>query len=429
MSGVASRPMSDPMEPRAFERLLERLATFSAPGEGVTRFAYDAAWRDAHRWLADEARARGLTATPDAAGNLFLHDPAVRPDDPARPVLLVGSHLDTVRGGGRYDGAYGALAGLVLAAEHRGRAGMPVVGFITAEEEQSRFDYPLLGACALLGSPRAADLDRVRDRDGVTWRAARDEAERAGCAAPLAPGDAPFRPPFHAAITIEPHIEQGPVLEAERLALGIVTAVAGYRRIRGIVTGTPRHAGTTPMELRHDALTGAAEMALAAETLARTRGGSARVTTGELRVSPGQFNVSPGRAELWFDVRDAEAGALESLAAELLERCGAIAARRGLGFAAETVTSQPPTPLSARLVEAAVRLAREQGLAHRTMPSGAGHDSMEFARAGIESLMVFVPSRGGVSHSHEESTDAGSLWLGVRFTSALIERLAGGAAR
>jgi allantoate deiminase len=339
-------------------------------------------------------------------------------------MILVGSHLDSVRDGGRYDGAYGVLAGMVLAAGHRRRPGPGVVGFVTAEEEQSRFDSQMMGARALLGLVRSAELDEVRDRDGVTWRAARDAAERAGCAAPLAAGEAPIRPLFRAAATVEPHIEQGPLLEAGGIPIGLVTAIAGFRRVRMVVTGEPRHAGTTPMELRRDALAGAAEMVLAAETLARESGGPARITAGNLTASPGLFNVSPGAAELWLEVRHAETGALTRLAAELGERCGAIAARRGLTLRTERVTSQDAMPLSAALADAGEAVAGELGIAARRMVSGAGHDSMEFARAGLESTMVFVPSRGGISHSPDEYTGPEAMWTGVRFTAALLERIA-----
>ncbi|MFI5371576.1 MAG: Zn-dependent hydrolase [Candidatus Eisenbacteria bacterium] len=421
--------MPDPMDATRFDALLQRLAGFTASGAGVTRLAYDGAWCAAHRWLADQARERGLAATTDAAGNLLFHDPALHPGDLGEPVTLVGSHLDSVRDGGRYDGAYGVLAGLVLAAEHRGRPGPQVVGFVTAEEEQSRFDSQMMGARALLGLVRDAELDEVRDRDGVTWRVARDAAERAGCASPLVGGETPMRPRFRATVTIEPHIEQGPVLEADGIPIGLVTAIAGFRRLRMSVIGEPRHAGTTPIEMRRDALAGAAEMVLVAETLARESGGPARITAGNLTASPGLFNVSPGAAELWLEVRHSDGATLARLATELGGRCGVIATRRGLTLRTELVTSQDPTPLSAALVEAGEITGRERGIATRHMVSGAGHDSMEFARAGLESTMVFVPSRGGISHAPDEYTGPEALWTGVCFTSALLERIAVGQTR
>ena len=420
--------MSAGFDARALGELLDGLARFSAPGRGVTRFAYDAAWRDAHAWLRGEARARGLAATPDAAGNLYFHPPAVAPGTGAA-VHLVGSHLDTVRDGGRFDGAYGALAGLVLAAAHRDLPGPPVVGFVTCEEEQSRFNFPMLGARSLLGAVEAADLDRVHDDAGVTWRAARAEAEAAGCAAPLAASGPPVVPPFRPALALELHVEQGPVLEAEGAELGIVTRIAGYRRLRARLTGEARHSGTTPPARRRDALAAAAEIALACETLALEAGEPARVTAGNLRVSPGLYNVVPGAAELWLEVRHAEAPALAALADALASRAAAVAARRGVACALETVSGQDPVPLSAPLAAAAEALATERGLRHRGLASGAGHDSMELARAGVPTLMLFVPSADGISHAPEEFTPLPQLWTGVAFAGALLARLAQAPAR
>lgn len=418
--------MNADFDSRTLDALLARLGGFTGEGPGVTRLTYDAAWCDAHRWLRAEAGARGLAVTIDAAGNLLFHDPALMPGDP-RPIFMVGSHLDSVTHGGRYDGAYGTIAGLMLAARHRGRAGMPVVGFVTCEEEQSRFDSHMMGARSLLGRVEPLELDRVRDAAGVTWREALAGAHAAGCAAPLAPGPRPFVPPFRAARQLELHIEQGPQLEAEGRTLGIVEHIAGYRRLRAIVRGEARHSGTTPMALRHDAFAAAAEMTLAAETLGRATGAPAVATAGNARVSPGLYNVVAGACELWLEVRHSDPAALARMSAALLERCEAIAAARGVAVAIDDVSKQDPTPLSARLAGEAEALARARGVSHARMMSGAAHDSMEFARDGAESLMLFVPSRGGISHSPDEYTSPEALWAGVAFADALLESAAGGA--
>ncbi|OGF14153.1 MAG: hypothetical protein A2W00_10570 [Candidatus Eisenbacteria bacterium RBG_16_71_46] len=405
---------------------LDALSRFSAEGPGVTRLAFDEHWCQAHRWLAARAADLGLAATADAAGNLFFHDPALVPAAPGSPVILVGSHLDSVASGGRFDGAYGVLSGLLVAAELRGRGTLPVVGLATCEEEESRFHGNLLGARSLLGLASAAELDALLDSDGVSWRRALESARLRGCATALAPGASPFTATFRAAMMIEPHIEQGPVLETERLGLGVVDRVAGYRRLRAILSGEARHSGTTPMPARRDALAAAAEMILAAETLAMENGPPALATAGSVRARPGLFNVVPGACELWLEVRHVELDGLARLLSELERRCKAIAARRGVGFAIEQVSSQAPAPLSPDLAAAAERLAEEQGIAHRRMASGAAHDAMVFARAGVPSLLVFVPSRRGISHSPEEFTDAGALWTGYHFVRDLAARLAAG---
>lgn len=411
--------------PEDLADLLAQLARFSAAGAGVTRLVYDDAWCDAQRWLAARAAALGLEATADAAGNLFVHDPAVRPGALDRPVLLVGSHLDTVTNGGRYDGAYGVVAGLLLAAERRGSAGLPVVGFVTCEEEGSRFSAAMMGARALLGLVGRAELESVVDRFGVTWRAALEYARSRGCAAPLVAGDPAIPPLFRPGRTLELHIEQGPVLESAAEKLGIVDHIAGYRRLRAVLAGAARHAGTTPMDLRRDALAAAAEITVAIEALARRWGAPAVATVGALRAAPGAYNVVAGECEMWIEARHTDTKALAALGAELKRDAYAIAAKRRVEIRFEDAAHQDPVPLAEPLAREAEALARELGIPHRRMPSGAGHDTMVIAGAGIPALMVFVPSRGGISHSPEEHTAPSELWTGYAFLRALALRLAG----
>jgi allantoate deiminase len=403
---------------------LEALARFSAEGPGVTRLAYDPAWCNAHRWIAREAKGLGLAATPDWAGNLFLHDPAIRPGEPDRPVLLVGSHLDSVKQGGRYDGAYGTIAGLLIAAANRGRAGLPVVGFVTCEEEDSRFHGGMMGGRSLLGQVEHRELDEVADGEGVTWRQALAAAQERGCAAALPPASVSRAPLFRPALQLELHIEQGPVLEARHLALGIVERIAGYRRWIAQIEGKSRHSGTTPMVMRHDALSAAAEMILAAESAAGEAGEPAVATAGFVRPRPGLFNVVPGACELWLEVRHDRSENLRELGADVAQRCWDIAQRRGVQLALEEGAAQAPTALSPALADTAAGLAQALGVPHQRMPSGAAHDTMIFAQAGIPSLLVFVPSRAGVSHSPDEFTSEADLLAGVRFMAALCRRLA-----
>ena len=403
---------------------LDVLARFGAAGPGVTRLAYDDAWCEAHRWLAREAGALGLAATPDWAGNLYLHDPALAPGRGDAPVILIGSHLDSIVRGGRYDGAYGTVAGLLVAAANRGRPGLPVVGFVTCEEEDSRFHGGMMGGRSLLGRVAEAELDAVADRDGVTWRRALAVARERGCASPPGAAGTATPPLFRPALQLELHIEQGPVLEAQGLGLGVVECIAGYRRWIARIAGESRHSGTTPMTSRRDTLTAAAEMILAAERAGREAGEPAVVTAGYVRPEPGLFNVVPGACELWLEVRHDRPEVLDRLALDVAACCREIAQRRGLGLALAEGAAQAPTPLSPTLAGAAVRLAQERGIPHRLMPSGAAHDTMIFAQAGIPALLVFVPSRGGISHSPDEFTAEPELVAGVGFMDALCRRLA-----
>ena len=406
------------VSPQRFAAWHTRLATFSAPGPGVTRLVYDDAWCAAHAWLRAEAHDLGLATTVDAVGNLFLHDPAIAPGS---STILVGSHLDSVVHGGPCDGPYGTLAGLALAATFRGSR-PPVVAFVTCEEEGSRFPDALTGVRAMLGQLVPDALAGLRDAGGIAWAEALAAARARGCAAPLPPAGTAVPATFRASRQLELHIEQGPVLEGAAEALGVVDRIAGYRRFQVLLTGEARHAGTTPMAARHDAFAAAAEIALVAEALAVAAGPPAVATAGFARVEPGLYNVVPGACALGLEVRHAGEGALAALAADLLGRARTIADRRGVGFACETASAEPPAALDASLVAGAEALAGERGVAYRRMASGAGHDTMVFAQSGVPALMLFVPSRGGISHHPDEYTDPAALWLGLTFAHALLAR-------
>ncbi|HYM82400.1 MAG TPA: Zn-dependent hydrolase [Candidatus Limnocylindria bacterium] len=401
---------------------LAALSDFGSAGAGVTRLAYDPAWLEAHRWLRDEADRLGLDATSDWAGNLFFHSPDIDPDT-SEPVLLVGSHLDSVVGGGRFDGAFGVVSGLLTAASLQGQPGVPIVGFATAEEEDSRFHGGMMGARSLLGLVSPDELDAVRDADGVSWAEALAVACAEGCAAPMPSGLPPRAPRIPLARSLELHVEQGPTLEAEGLALGIVTRVAGYRRWRARFDGEARHSGTTPMGHRKDALAAAAELVLAVESLARERGEPAVGTAGRIEAEPGLFNVVPGRCEVWLELRHSESRALDVLETELGRRAAGVAERRGLALTFERVSTQEPSALDATLGDAARDVAAELGVTSCRMVSGAAHDTMVFARSGVPSLLLFVPSQGGISHSPDEYTDAEQLFAGHRVGLELCRRL------
>lgn len=394
-----------PIAPAALHARLEGLAAFSAPGPGVTRLVYDASWCAAHAWLREEAESAGLASTTDGLGNLLLHPRGFARGDRA---ILVGSHLDSVVNGGRYDGAFGVVAALALATLRRD-ASLPVVAFVTCEEEGSRFPAALTGVHGLLGTLAPSTLADLRDGDGVRWADALATARARGCSAPLPPEGSPLPRLVQPLAQLELHIEQGPVLERAGERLGVVDRIAGYRRFELSLAGRARHAGTTPMDARADALAAAAEIALAAETLARRAGPPAVATAGYVRAEPGLFNVVPGRALLGLEVRHVRPEPLAELAAAIIGEARAIAERRDVGFTLETRAAEPPAALDADLADRAEALARARGLPMRRMASGAGHDTMAFAAAGVPSLMLFAPSRDGISHSPDEHTDLADL--------------------
>ncbi|MBI5169704.1 MAG: hydantoinase/carbamoylase family amidase [Candidatus Eisenbacteria bacterium] len=407
---------TSPFTLEALSEKLDQLATFTAPGPGVTRLVYDEHWCDAHLWLQAEARALGLAATCDAIGNLWLHDPGLMP---GTRVIAVGSHLDSVRQGGRFDGAYGTIAALLLAAELRGSA-TPVAAFVTCEEEGSRFPMALTGVRGLLGQLVPSRCADQRDRDGVRWADALASARARGCAAEAPPDGAPVPKLFNAARQLELHIEQGPVLESMGAKLGVVDTIAGYRRVRARLTGEARHAGTTPMDRRRDALAAAAEIVLAAEALGLETGAPAVATAGGASAEPGLYNVVPGTATLLLEVRHTDDAALVRMEAALGERARAIAARRGVAIELEVQSGEAATPLSAALADQAEAMAAGMAIPYRRMASGAGHDTMAFAQDGVPALMLFTPSRLGISHHPDELTKVRDLWVAAAFARELL---------
>src|SRR5918999_4144927 len=386
---------------------LEELAQIGAEDGGVSRFAWTAELAQANQWLVERLRELGLTTGIDAAGNVVG-----RWDEGEGTAVLVGSHLDTVPRGGRYDGSLGVLAALEVVRGLK-REGLPlrrplwVMSF--NDEEGGRFQTGMLGSRAFVG-----------DLDPEDWR-------RRGVADAMRESGFDFeRLPEARAIErvgayLELHIEQGPVLEQEGLGLGVVTAISGLLGFRVRLTGAANHAGTTPMAARQDALAGAARIVLALRDEARTRR-DMTANVGILEVEPGGFNVIPGLAELTVDVRAGDATVyerVERFARETFER---VASEEQLGLEVSVTHRKPPVPLDPELQELLEAAASEEGATVRRMPSGAGHDAMVLGTH-VPAGMLFVPSRGGISHAPEEFTPPEQCELGVRVLERAVRRL------
>jgi hydantoinase/carbamoylase family amidase len=382
------------------EALLARhaeLAAISEPGPGVTRlFATNEHLRALARiraWM----EAAGMTTRVDAAGNLIgrhAADPAAG-NDPR--VLLLGSHHDTVRQGGRYDGAMGVLLGIacveaLAAAGERLPYHLDVVCF--SDEEGTRYGTSLLGSRAIAGVFDEAVLDWP-DADGVTMR----EAMRRAGFDPRAIAGCAYRPESTLGY-VEAHIEQGPVLEAEHLPVGVVTAIAVGSRHRVTVEGTAGHAGTVPMDRRRDALTAAAEMILAAERIAAA-GDGVVATTGKLEVAPGAINVIPGTATFTVDLRAPDAARHDAAHETLMHDLGGIAARRGVALRPEQIYRSSGCAMDADLRAGLGRAIAAAGYPVRELFSGAGHDALSLQHIGPVG-MLFVRCKDGISHNPAE---------------------------
>ena len=372
----------------AARRVLARcdaLAAHSESGEGLTRTFLSEPMRAVHAELRGWLAAAGCAVRLDGVGNLVGRYAGAEPD---APVLVIGSHLDTVRNAGRYDGALGVLLGLAALEALGGRRwpfAVDLVGF--SEEEGVRFLVPFIGSRGYLGELDDGMLE-LADAEGMSVR----EAIRA-FGLEYGPGSAPE----NAIGFLEVHIEQGPVLEQLGKPLGVVTAIQGSSRAEVSFAGRAGHAGTTPMALRKDAFMAAAEWALAVEALARSALGLV-ATVGRAQVEPGAANVIPGAAALSLDVRHADDAQRLQAVAALRARAGAVAAARGLSFEWSVVLDQRAVPMDAGLQELLLEAAPE---GTPSLPSGAGHDAMILAEA-MPAAMLFVRSPGGLSHHPDE---------------------------
>ncbi len=379
---------------RLLARLAE-LAAVSAPGPGVTRLAYSEFDAAARRLVAGWMSAAGLAVETDAAGNVIGRRAG---GDGLPGVLATGSHLDTVVEAGPLDGAYGVVAAIEVAAVLPPlRHDLAVIAF--SNEEGARGTPGMVGSLAIAGRLTAAQLAE-RDDEGVPL------ADRLG-------GDPAARPtgwpPGSLAGFLELHIEQGPVLHRAGVPIGVVSGITGRATLDVVVRGVPNHAGTTPMAARRDAAHAAALLVLAVRGLAGESG--VRVaTTGVLRLEPGVRNVVAGRATVGVDLRDLDDARIAAATARLREAAARIASETGT--AVEVVPrSAVPAVRADPLLMGCVRDAAE-GLAHRELPSGAGHDAQVLAGLGPVG-MVFVPSVDGVSHAPAEATDPAHLVAGA----------------
>jgi allantoate deiminase len=383
----------------------------------LTRRSFTPALRRAHELVAGWMRAAGMEVREDAAGNLLGRYPA---DRSAARTLLIGSHLDSVRDAGRYDGPLGVLVGLA-AVERLHRAGrrLPCAIEVAAwsDEEGLRFGASFVGSLAAVGALAPAMLE-LQDQDGIRL----GEAITAFGGAPALIPQAARRPSDLLGY-LEVHIEQGPLLEARGLPLGVVSAIQGITRAALRLQGTAGHAGTTPMGMRRDALCAAAAIVLAVEAAGRATPGLV-ATVGQIAALPGAGNVIPGAATLSLDVRHQDDGARLAAVAALRAEAGRIAAARGVELAWEERQRTAAVPMAPALRERLRRAVAAAGHEPAELPSGAGHDAMILARI-TDAAMLFVRCKGGVSHNPAEAVAAADVAAAIAAVGAFLDELAG----
>lgn len=392
--------------------LLQQIAALGAIGldpatGGRTRIALTDADQAGRDQLVAWMRELDLAVQVDAMGNVFGILPAATAQGDAQP-LMMGSHIDTVRHAGALDGCYGVLAGLAVVRAYRQAAARPPRALVVAaftNEEGARYQPDMMGSLVYAGGlPLQAALDTV----GTDGTRLGDELARIGYAGAMPPGA--LRPAEY----LELHIEQGPILEAEGVQIGAVENLQGISWQRVTVRGSANHAGTTPTRLRHDAgYVAAATMVFAREQLAAAAPGTTLATIGSLRLEPDIINVIPATATFTVDLRDPDAQRLQAAEQRLAEFLAAIAECEGVTVATTRLARTEPVVFDAGLVRAIEASAHRLGLSCRRMTSGAGHDAQMLA-AIAPSAMIFVPSRGGISHNPREHTDDAQLMAGAQ---------------
>jgi len=386
---------------------------------GVDRLAYTEADQQAHGLLAKLAENAGFEVRWDGAGNLWITRRGTDDGNPKMPPLLLGSHMDSVPDGGKYDGLLG-----VMTAFHAMRLldGFPqrrtVTLIVFRCEESSRFNCATIGSKLLADQLTGEQLKRYTDKNGISVY---DEVRKLGGN----PDNLYVERDYikKAFGFIEMHIEQGPVLERHDTEIGIVSHIAAPYRLKITVQGTAAHSGACPMDARNDALTGAAEIILAVEKLGRAYSEKRIVATvGKCDVVNGAINIVPGHVELYVDIRGIDAAVVAEVASKLNEVCTQIAAARQLRIEPATLAKETPVKLDDDMAELLVEQCIANHLTFLHMVSGAGHDTMYMAGL-TRATLFFVPCQAGVSHNKAEAVDDEAIQNGLKLMLSTLIRI------
>ncbi|PPU68382.1 allantoate amidohydrolase [Xanthomonas pisi] len=392
------------------------LAPYSDTPGGLFRAWLSPAHRAAVAQVGEWMRQAGMQVRLDAAANLIGRYDGTHADAPA---LLIGSHLDSVRDAGRYDGPLGILLGIECVAALQAQArrlpfAIEVIAF--GDEEGSRFSASMFCSRAMAGTLDPTTL-AVSDAAGIDVASALADWDL-----DIAQIQRAARTPGSVLAYLETHIEQGPVLEAEGLPVGIVTAIAAQRRFALRFDGRAGHAGTTTMALRRDALSAAAEALLAIERIARDGSDDLVATVGKLQLAPGAVNVVPGRVDCTLDVRAGDDATRDAAVRAIEHALARIGAARGIAIAIDPLQTLAASPCAAVLMTRLEHAVAAQGIAPRRLVSGAGHDAMTMA-ALCPTAMLFVRCAGGISHHPDEHVDPADAEVALAVMRHFIEHL------
>ena len=399
------------------ERLLQRLWDLAEigpiPGGGNNRLALTDADKDGRDLVVTWLRDLGLAVSIDTIGNVV----GVQTDAGQGPPVMMGSHIDTVATGGKYDGNLGVLAALEViesVIEQGIPLDRPLAAAFFTNEEGSRFPPDMMGSLCYTGGLTVEEAMSATDADGMTVG---EELARIGYSGPMpCPGPVPYA-------FVELHIEQGPVLEREGVRVGAVTSVQGISWTEVHITGQSNHAGTTPMSMRRDAGLAAGEIVVAVRRIAQEMGGTQVGTVGALRLHPDLVNVVAARATLIVDLRNTDDEDLQTAERRLLAETKRVAEAEGVEIDTRWVARFEPVVFDPRVVSLVEHTAESLGLSVQRMPSGAGHDAQILAEV-CPAGMVFVPSVKGISHNPAEHTEPDDLVAGANVLLNTVVALA-----
>ncbi|QDR79836.1 allantoate deiminase [Sporomusa termitida] len=399
------------------EKLLHWLGEFGKDSTGgVSRFLYKPEWVEAQQALAQYMQQAGLVVQYDDVGNLFGRlAGSVYPEE----TILTGSHVDTVKNGGLYDGQFGIIAGIIALKYLQQEYGQPLRNIEVvsmAEEEGSRFPYAFWGVKNILGLARRADVEDMEDFAGISFTEAMGKAGFR-----FRPEGSAVRQDLQA--FVEVHVEQGGVLEAENKSVGIVEHIVGQRRFTVEITGEANHAGTTPMGYRKDAIYAASRIICAIMDITASYGDPLVATVGKVELEPNIVNVVPGKALFTLDARHTHKEVLAGFTEAVTARMRQIAGQAGVKIDIDMWMDAEPVPMDTAIVEVLKKQCEQNGLSYKMMHSGAGHDSQIMAPF-IPTAMLFVPSHKGISHSPLEYTAPRDLAAGVQALAGALYELA-----
>lgn len=395
----------------------EAMSQFTAPGEGINRLAFtDADWAG-RQYIIDRMIDAGLTVETDGFGNVIGYKLGKNPE---LPVVMVGSHTDSVPNGGNYDGVVGVLSAIEVIRsmiddgyEHDHT--IAVVSFMC--EESGRFGDATLGSKAMRGELRLQDLHRLVDKQGISLY----EALKGRNLNPDEIKQVEYKRPVKSFTEI--HIEQGKVLEHEAKPIGVVTGIAAPERFYVTIRGNADHSGATPMNLRHDALCGASKIILGIEEIAAMQEEPPVVgTVGIVEVTPGAMNVIPGEVKLGVDIRSISEVARNSVVTLVKEFIDVTTDKRGLSYTIEPIAQDHPVAMHPAMIREIEEAVTSLGVEYMALPSGAGHDAMHWADD-VPTGMIFIPCLGGISHNPAEFAEMDDIVTGAEVLDKVLRKL------